>query len=105
MPALVRVSSVSAAGACPVLPVRCTSGVSVGGSDADRLTGLEEASLFAERRIDELHEQVLALSGRLEMLGRRLERLERSLDALGASRGEDEGEGGGDTGESGGFFG
>lgn len=39
--------------------------------------GLEEASLFAERRIDELHEQVLALSGRLEMLARRFERLER----------------------------
>ena len=39
--------------------------------------GLEEAALFAERRIDELHEQVLALSGRVEMLARRFERLER----------------------------
>ncbi|MFG0244212.1 MAG: hypothetical protein ACF8R9_15630 [Phycisphaerales bacterium JB054] len=44
--------------------------------------GLEEAALFAERRIDELHEQVLALSGRLEMLARRFERLERVVVEL-----------------------
>ena len=47
------------------------------GAEPDRIMGLEEAALFAERRIDELHEQVLALSGRLEMLARRFERLER----------------------------
>ena len=49
---------------------------------SDRIMGLEEAALFAERRIDELHEQVLALSGRLEMLARRFERLERAVGEL-----------------------
>ena len=72
----------------------------MGGSDADRVMGLEEASLFAERRLDELHEQVLALSGRLEMLARRLERLEHVVgeiraggDEGGEHPGDDAGEG------------
>ena len=55
------------------------------GAEPDRIMGLEEAALFAERRIDELHEQVLALSGRLEMLARRFERLERVVLDLRAS--------------------
>ncbi|MBK7405498.1 MAG: hypothetical protein IPJ41_12920 [Phycisphaerales bacterium] len=47
--------------------------------DADeRLTRLEEATLFAERRLDELHEEVLGLSGLLAALAARVSRLEQS---------------------------
>lgn len=62
--------------------------------------GLEEAALFAERRIDELHEQVLALSGRLEMLGRRFERLERVVIEM-RSKGESESGASDDPGDDG----
>lgn len=71
--------------------------VGVSGSEPDRLTGLEEASMFAERRLDELHEQVLALSGRVEMLGRRLERVEHALREL-RRAGDEEEQPGGDEG-------
>lgn len=76
----------------------------MGGSAADRLTGLEEASLFAERRLDELHEQVLALSGRVEMLTRRLERVEHVVRQLRAERDNDDenADGDGGTGPAGG---
>lgn len=40
--------------------------------ERERLIRLEEALLFCERRVEELGEQVLALSGRVEMLASRL---------------------------------
>jgi hypothetical protein len=60
---------------------------------ADRITRLEEALLFAERRVDELHEEVLGLGGKLERVAGRLAALERH--ALVQSP---EADGGSDTG-------
>lgn len=58
--------------------------------ESQRLTSLEESALFAERRLDELHEQVLALSGRVEALARRLDRFEALL-ARSVERGPEDG--------------
>jgi len=44
---------------------------------ADRITRLEEALLFAERRLDQLHEEVLGLAGAVERVSTRLAALER----------------------------
>lgn len=53
--------------------------------DNERLMRLEETTLFSDRRLDELAEQVLALSGRVEALARRLERFEHVLGRLAAT--------------------
>lgn len=53
--------------------------------DDERLMRLEEATLFCDRRLDELAEQVLALSGRVEALARRLARFEHMLGRLAAT--------------------
>ncbi len=53
--------------------------------DDERLMRLEETTLFCDRRLDELAEQVLALSGRVEALGRRLARFELVLGRLAAT--------------------
>jgi len=45
--------------------------------DPERVTRLEEAILFAERRIDELHTEVLRIGTKLDSLGTRLASLER----------------------------
>jgi hypothetical protein len=47
--------------------------------DGERATRLEEAVLFCERRVEELAEQVLALSGRVEALSRRLGAVEKVM--------------------------
>lgn len=44
----------------------------------ERLNRLEEAALFADRRLDELHEEVLTLAGRLDALAARLARFEQA---------------------------
>jgi hypothetical protein len=44
--------------------------------DHERMDRLEEAVLFAERRLDLLHEEMLACSARLEKLSARIAALE-----------------------------
>lgn len=46
-------------------------------ADADRITRLEEALLFSERRTDQLHEEVLGLSALLGRVIARVSALER----------------------------
>jgi hypothetical protein len=63
-------------------------------NESERLTRLEEATLFSERRLDELHEEVLALSKLVDALGSRLRaielaRLSEAEDASGAEAGPD----------------
>jgi hypothetical protein len=48
--------------------------------DAQRLTRLEEALLFAEHRLDQLHHEMLAASARLERVSLRLAAVERAIE-------------------------
>lgn len=49
------------------------------GSESERLRRLEESMLFAEHRLDQLHEHTLALARRVETVESRLAALERML--------------------------
>ncbi|MCC7388778.1 MAG: hypothetical protein IT431_08410 [Phycisphaerales bacterium] len=62
--------------------------------DGERATRLEEAVLFGERRVEELAEQVLALSGRVEALSRRLGAVEMLMGRVLAEDEPPEGEAG-----------
>jgi hypothetical protein len=55
--------------------------------DGERERRLEESALFCDRRLDELAEQVLALSGRVEALGRRLAGFEQFVGRLAVAPG------------------
>lgn len=60
----------------------------MGEMDGERLMRLEESLLFADRRLDELHEQVLLLLGRVEALTARVAGVERAFGEA-TERGED----------------
>lgn len=57
-------------------------GMNDGGDEAGRIQRLEEAVGFSEHTIEQLNEQVLALSARLEQLVRRLAATEARLAKL-----------------------
>ncbi len=56
--------------------------------ESERVTRLEEAVLFAERRLEQVHEEVLACSRRLDGALARLAALERAASR--AEAGADE---------------
>lgn len=49
---------------------------------SDRLRLIEETAAFEQHRVDQMHQQVLALQTRVDELHRRLESLERRLSGL-----------------------
>lgn len=48
----------------------------------DRLLRIEEAQAFAERTLDQLHEELLRAFRDIESLSQRIERLERRLTSV-----------------------